>query len=113
MKNLLAFEGAGAVYIELHILSAKLSDVTKIWKPRRCMETESCWETVAIDICIQNWQRSQVFGESVLNDAVAIVLFQTLQKSAGSPLSWATLPFLGANFAFIGFGSMAIGALRR
>jgi len=54
-----------------------------------------------------------VFGESVLNDAVAIVLFQTLQKSAGSPLSWATLPFLGANFAFIGFGSMAIGALRQ
>lgn len=49
----------------------------------------------------------------MLNDAVAIVLFQTLQKSAGSPLSWATLPFLGANFAFIGFGSMAIGALRQ
>ena len=52
----------------------------------------------------------QVFGESVLNDAVAIVLFQTLQKSAGAPLRWAALPLLGANFAFIGIGSMLVGA---
>ena len=54
--------------------------------------------------------RAQVFGESVLNDAVAIVLFQTLQKSAGAPLRWAALPLLGANFAFIGIGSMLVGA---
>ncbi|KAK9843766.1 hypothetical protein WJX81_005547 [Elliptochloris bilobata] len=52
-----------------------------------------------------------VFGESVLNDAVAIVLFQTLQKSAGAPLRWAALPLLGANFAFIGIGSMLVGVL--
>lgn len=55
-------------------------------------------------------RRRQVFGESVLNDAVAIVLFQTLQRSAGAPLGWAGLPLLGANFAFIGVGSMAVGA---
>ena len=46
----------------------------------------------------------------MLNDAVAIVLFQTLQKSAGAPLRWAALPLLGANFAFIGIGSMLVGA---
>lgn len=56
---------------------------------------------------------TQVFGESVLNDAVAIVLFQTLQKSAGAPLRWAALPLLGANFAFIGIGSMIVGASPR
>jgi len=38
------------------------------------------------------------------------VLFQTLQRSAGAPLGWAGLPLLGANFAFIGVGSMAVGA---
>ena len=54
-----------------------------------------------------------MFGESVLNDAVAIVLFQTLQKSAGAPLRWAALPLLGANFAIIGIGSMLVGALLR
>ncbi|KAK9809257.1 hypothetical protein WJX72_012251 [[Myrmecia] bisecta] len=50
-----------------------------------------------------------VFGESVLNDAVAIVLFRTLEEFYNTPLTWATLPLIAWRFTIIGVGSTLVG----
>jgi len=51
-----------------------------------------------------------VFGESVLNDAVAIVLFQSLLKLYGVPEFTAELILKMVGFLFLNaFGSMLIG----
>ncbi|KAK9818672.1 hypothetical protein WJX74_002819 [Apatococcus lobatus] len=50
-----------------------------------------------------------VFGESVLNDATAIVLFRTLTEFYATPVSWSTLPLMVWRFITIGLGSLGIG----
>ena len=50
-----------------------------------------------------------VFGESVLNDATAIVLFRTLEEFYETPLSWGTVPFMFWRFFVIATGSIIIG----
>eukprot|EP01105_Mastigella_eilhardi_P024954 TRINITY_DN6631_c0_g1_i2.p1 TRINITY_DN6631_c0_g1~~TRINITY_DN6631_c0_g1_i2.p1 ORF type:complete len:421 (+),score=77.03 TRINITY_DN6631_c0_g1_i2:415-1677(+) len=53
---------------------------------------------------------SLVFGESVLNDAVAIALFRTLSKFVGNTtLGWKTIGQIVGQFLLISFGSTAIG----
>ena len=50
-----------------------------------------------------------VFGESVLNDATAIVLFRTLEEFYETPLSWGTVPLMFWRFFVIATGSIIIG----
>jgi NhaP-type Na+/H+ or K+/H+ antiporter len=50
-----------------------------------------------------------VFGESVLNDATAIVLFRTLEEFYETPLSWGTIPLIFWRFFVIATGSIVIG----
>ena len=50
-----------------------------------------------------------VFGESVLNDATAIVLFRTLTEFYDTPVGWSTLPLMIWRFISIGLGSLGIG----
>ena len=50
-----------------------------------------------------------VFGESVLNDATAIVLFRTLEEFYEDPLSWGTVPLIFWRFFVIATGSIVIG----
>ena len=50
-----------------------------------------------------------VFGESVLNDATAIVLFRTLEEFYKTPLSWGTVPLMFWRFFVIAAGSIVIG----
>ncbi|TYZ61199.1 hypothetical protein PybrP1_009891 [[Pythium] brassicae (nom. inval.)] len=54
---------------------------------------------------------SLVFGESVLNDAVAIVLFNTFLKfeESGSEFTYGAVASLLVEFAFISLGSVACG----
>jgi NhaP-type Na+/H+ or K+/H+ antiporter len=55
---------------------------------------------------------SLVFGESVLNDAVAIVLYQTVHKlpdSGSFTLTWAQTGKIVATFTGVGLGSIIIG----
>ena len=52
-----------------------------------------------------------VFGESVLNDATAIVLFRTLEEFYETPLSWGTVPLMFWRFFVIATGSTVIGEL--
>lgn len=52
-----------------------------------------------------------VFGESVLNDATAIVLFRTLEEFYETPLSWGTVPLMFWRFFVIATGSIIIGEL--
>lgn len=54
-----------------------------------------------------------VFGESVLNDATAIVLFRTLEEFYETPLSWGTVPLMFWRFFVIATGSTVIGQLLR
>ncbi|KAI3434634.1 hypothetical protein D9Q98_002701 [Chlorella vulgaris] len=50
-----------------------------------------------------------VFGESVLNDAVAIVLFRSLADFADRPMGWGTLPAVALRFCVLALGSLVIG----
>ena len=51
-----------------------------------------------------------VFGESVINDATAIVLFRTLEEFYETPLSWGTVPLMFWRFFTIATGSIIIGS---
>ena len=50
-----------------------------------------------------------VFGESVLNDAVAIVLFRSIETSSGSSFSIGTIPAILFQFCFLLIGSLIVG----
>ncbi|PRW57911.1 sodium hydrogen exchanger variant 1 [Chlorella sorokiniana] len=50
-----------------------------------------------------------VFGESVLNDAVAIVLFRSTADFVNKPFGVLTLPAILLRFCILAVGSMAIG----
>ncbi|KAI8114397.1 hypothetical protein M9434_002522 [Picochlorum sp. BPE23] len=50
-----------------------------------------------------------VFGESVLNDAVAIVLFHSIESSLGSSFSVGTIPAVFFQFWFLLVGSLIVG----
>ena len=54
-----------------------------------------------------------IFGESILNDAIAIVLFETAKeyKSSGHKLGFLSLFEATWSFIFVFFGSLAIGLL--
>ncbi|GAB4823231.1 hypothetical protein N2152v2_010277 [Parachlorella kessleri] len=50
-----------------------------------------------------------VFGESVLNDAVAIVLFRSLAQFSGASFTLGTLPAVALRFVALALGSLAVG----
>jgi solute carrier family 9 (sodium/hydrogen exchanger), member 8 len=50
-----------------------------------------------------------VFGESVLNDAVAIVLYQVVSTFADNPITFARVMYGLWEFVYIFVGSLAIG----
>lgn len=50
-----------------------------------------------------------VFGESVLNDAVAIALFRSIEAFYEVPLSWMTIPNVMWRFTVISVGSLMVG----
>lgn len=52
-----------------------------------------------------------VFGESVLNDAVAIVLFRTFQGLLGAEIHSNTIFHLIAKFCWISLGSLLVGII--
>ena len=52
-----------------------------------------------------------VFGESILNDAVAIVLFESLQVFKTNPITVGNIFLALGSFVGIFFGSFAIGTI--
>jgi solute carrier family 9 (sodium/hydrogen exchanger), member 8 len=80
----------------------------------------SCVDTVATLSILGNPELncdpllySLVFGESVLNDAVAIVLFKTFQRffDSGEAFSSATIPVILLNFSAVSLGSVFVGVV--
>ena len=74
----------------------------------------SCTDTVAtmavlVEINVQPLLYSLVFGESVLNDAVAICLVKALTPYVGSSISGKTIGKLALSFIEIVFGSFFVG----
>ncbi|EDR25423.1 sodium/hydrogen exchanger, putative [Entamoeba dispar SAW760] len=61
-----------------------------------------------LELNVDPYLYSLVFGESVLNDAVSIVLFHTLDQSLES-FGWLDLLKIVGEFLFISFGSCVIG----
>ncbi|KAJ1906347.1 monovalent cation:H+ antiporter, CPA1 (nhx1) [Coemansia sp. IMI 209127] len=56
---------------------------------------------------------SIIFGETVFNDAVAIVLFETLSmlRSSGQGLSFGAIPSMLASFMFVFSASLLVGVM--
>lgn len=76
----------------------------------------SCTDTVAtvavlVEINVQPLLYSLVFGESMLNDAVAICLVRALTPYVGSKISGKTIGNLTLSFIEIVFGSFFVGAV--
>lgn len=63
------------------------------------------------DLCVDPHLNNIVFGESVLNDAVAIVLFRTFEKFVGHSFSGKLLGLALLDFALIFSGSLLVGAV--
>ncbi|GMH41763.1 hypothetical protein BSKO_09673 [Bryopsis sp. KO-2023] len=52
-----------------------------------------------------------VFGESVLNDAVAVVLFRTFEGFLGTEITFTTIFWVIGKFFYISLGSLGVGIL--
>jgi len=67
--------------------------------------------SVFADVEVPRLLYNLVFGESVLNDAVAIVLFNTFTEFYQTPWSASTIPLMLWRFFFTFFGSLVMGVL--
>eukprot|EP00887_Chlorella_sp_A99_P005897 scaffold1.g5897.t1 len=87
---------AGAPFIECLLYGSAISSIDPV-------ATLAVLTEVEVPPLLYNL----VFGESVLNDAVAIVL--ALTQFYDQPLTWSSLPAILIRFVVLGAGSLAIG----